>query len=246
MNYSEAERQKIIEYLKVKPVHHGQLDISQIYVPEKQVLSPPDGYVEIINHFQANLHPIVVRRTDQYGEDQEYELIYGGDWYQAAKRAGLKKIWVWVFDLTNEQIIQIDQLLNTTAQPQQHSSASIVHLSTQEVRIMLAEIIDQKFRIFSQELDEKLRFTVHNFEDKISKILDRLPAPPPPPPPKKNIHEVTLAELKQHPKPINKRNAEAIFNFIQNHSPIQSFQEFLSINGIGKATVEYLKEHYTV
>ena len=243
MNYSEAERQKIIEYLKVKPVHHGQLDISQIYVPEKQVISPPDGYVEIINHFKANLHPIVVRRTDQYGEDQEYELIYGGDWYQAAKQAGLTKIWVWVFDLTNEQIIQIDQLLNTTAQPQELSSESIVHLSAQEIRIILTEIIDQKLRIFSQELDEKLRFTVHNFENQINKILDRLP---PPPPPKKNIHEVTLAELKQHPKPITKPNAEAIFNFLQNHSPIQSFQEFLSIKNIGPATVKYLAEHYTI
>ncbi len=243
MNYSEAERQKIIEYLKVKPVHHGQLDISQIYVPEKQVISPPDGYVEIINHFQANLHPIVVRRTDQYGEDQEYELIYGGDWYQAAKRAGLTKIWVWVFDLTNEQITQIEQLLNTTAQPQQHSSASIVHLSTQEVRILLAEIIDQKFSIISQKLDEKLRLTVHNFENQINKILDRLP---PPPPPKKNIHEVTLAELKQHPKPAIKRNASAIFNFIQNHPSLSNLEDLTQVKGVGKETVKYLAEHYTI
>lgn len=247
MNYSDAERQKIIEYLKVKSIHHGQLDISQIYVAPKQVVSPPAGYLEVINHFQTNLHPIIVRRTHQYGEDQEYELIYGEDWYQAAKLAGLTKIWVWVFDLTNEQTAQVDQLMKQIGDSQALPPRAMVQLSTQEVRAMLTEIIDQKLSIFSHELDQRLGGLRQNFESKINEILEHLASPIPAKKlDKKSINEISLLELQNHPSHLVQKNAISIFNFIQNHSPIHTLKQLHKVKGVGDRTIEALAETYRV
>lgn len=250
MTYSDAERERIIQYLRVKTINHGQLDISQIYVPEKYQVTPSQEYVEVINQFKANLHPIVVRRTNQYGEDQEYELVYGGDWYQAAKLAGLTKIWVWVFDLTDEQIAQVQQLLSSLTDFQKLSPSSPGELppkDTREISITIVDIIEQKLNQFSNkfslEIEQKLNNLSQDFSHKINQVLDRLPAPPPP---KKNINEVTLSELQNYPNSVVKKHAQAIFNFIQQHRPLSNVNQLTDIKGVGKVAVKALAETYTV
>ncbi|MEN9232954.1 MAG: helix-hairpin-helix domain-containing protein [Gloeomargarita sp. DG02_1_bins_92] len=241
MTYSEEVRQRVIEYLKIKPINHGQLDIAQIYVPSEDAATLLPEYVQVIHQFKANLHPIIVRRTDQYGEDQEYELVYGGDWYQAAKAGGLTKIWVWVFDLTDEQVAQVQQLLGSLT----HSSPK--PLPGQEPPIHVVERIEQKLvefsHHFSLEIERKLADFTQPLTSKLNEILNRLPAPSAP---QKNINEVTLVELQNHPHSIVKRKAQDIFNFIQKNRPLHDLKELKTIEGIGHKTLEALAATYTV
>lgn len=163
---SEEARQRVIEYLKIKPINHGQLDIAQIYVPSKDGVTLLPEYVQVIHQFKANLHPIIVRRTDQYGEDQEYELVYGGDWYQAAKAGGLTKIWVWVFDLTDEQVAQVQQLLGslTHSSPQTIAWARTTNSCCRENRAKAGGVLSPFFprnrakaRRFHSTVDQQIK-----------------------------------------------------------------------------------------
>ncbi|MEN9218361.1 MAG: helix-hairpin-helix domain-containing protein [Gloeomargarita sp. DG_2_bins_126] len=241
MTYSEEARQRVIEYLKIKPINHGQLDISQIYVPTDYAVTLLPEYVQLIHQFKVNLHPIIVRRTNRYGEDQEYELIYGGDWYQAAKAGGLTKIWVWVFDLTDEQVAQVQQLLSSL------TYSSPERLPGQETPIQVVAIIEQKLvefsHRFSLEIERKLTDFTQPLTNKLDEILNRLP---PPPAPQKNINEATLPELQNHPHPVVRRKAQDIFNFIQQNRPLYHLKQLKSIKGIADKTLEGLAETYTV
>lgn len=220
MTYSEADRQRIVEYLKIKPITSGHVHLAQLFLSNEPEAT--DTNIELVRHFQDNIYPVLIRpKPDETKDYDVYEVLYGSEWVVAAKQAGLQRVSAWTVDLDDAELQYLYRTLEKLNQP----------LSVQIIQKMIQTELNP---IYNELQSVKLHLT---------EILDRLP---PPPPPKKNIHEVTLAELKQHPKLSNKRKAEAIFNFIQNHSPIQSFQEFLSINGIGKATVEYLKEHYTV
>ncbi len=252
MIYSDAERQRIIEYLKIKPIHHGQLEIHQIYVPPEQQVNPSVSHQEVINYFQANLHPILVRRTNQYGEDQEYELIYGGAWYQAAKSAGLQRVWVWVFDLTDAQVTEVRNLLRQS----ELSSPGDTPPTTLEQQLPqgLEKQLDAHLQKLAERWEQKLEQVVAakvvidqaklaDLEAKVQAICERLC---PPPSPKKNIHQVTVTELQRHPNQYVRKNAEAIVAFIQKHAPLSRLEDLMQVKGVGKGTVEYLAEYYTV
>jgi DNA uptake protein ComE-like DNA-binding protein len=249
MIYSDAERQKIIEYLKIKPIHHGQLEVHQIYVPPEQQANPSVSHQEVINYFQANLHPILVRRTNQYGEDQEYELIYGGAWYQAAKSAGLQRVWVWVFDLTDAQVAEVKNLLRQSelsppadtppTMPEQQLPQGLekqlaAHLEklTERWAQRLEQVVDSKAVVDQAKLAD--------LEVKVQAICERLF------PLKKNIHQVSVEELQRHRNRYVRDNAEAIVAFIQKHAPLSSLEDLRQVKGVGKGTVKYLAEHYTV
>jgi len=250
MIYSDAERQKIIEYLKIKPIHHGQLEVHQIYVPPEQQLEPPPSHREIIDYFQANLHPIVVRRTQQYGEDQEYELVYGADWYQAVKLAGLQRVWVWVFDLTDDQVVEVRNLLRQSelSPPPDTLQTMLEQRLLQGLEKQLEAHLEKLAECWEQKLEQVMatkavidQAKLADLEAKVQAIYEQLF---PPPSPKKNIRQVTLDELQQHAK--IKRNAEGIFAFIQKHTSLRSLEDLRQVKGVGKATVKYLAEHYTV
>lgn len=102
-----SDRQKrIIDRLRIQPTHHGQLDISLITLPESSNKSiAPERWQllkDSLDQQGSNLIPLVVRRTDAY-EEAEYEVVYGVDWYLVAKELDVERLWVWVFDLTDEQ-----------------------------------------------------------------------------------------------------------------------------------------------
>lgn len=122
----QLERQKrIVEYLKVKPINHGQVYTFQIAIPESESLEiPPERFELLSNSFtqqKTNLIPIIVRRTDAYTEEEEYEVIYGADWCFIARELEIEKLWVWVFDMTDEEVIvakqEMEQLVGVVDEP---------------------------------------------------------------------------------------------------------------------------------
>ncbi len=106
MNSAER-RDRIVEYLRIKSISHGQVYTFQIAVPESETVEVPFEKREYLRNSLTqqgtNLIPLIVRRTEAYSEEEEYEVVYGADWCLVAKELDIEKLWVWVFDMTDEQ-----------------------------------------------------------------------------------------------------------------------------------------------
>ncbi|NDJ18111.1 hypothetical protein [Myxacorys almedinensis] len=105
MDFSKRQKQ-ILDRLRPKPLHHGQLETELIAVPNLELkdISPERQQILRDSFVQegSNLIPLIVRRTEAYA-DEEYEVIYGADWCLVAKELDIERLWVWVFDLDDEQ-----------------------------------------------------------------------------------------------------------------------------------------------
>lgn len=105
MDFSKRQKQ-ILDRLRPKPLHHGQLETELIAVPDLKLedIAPERWQILRDSFIQegSNLIPLIVRRTEAYN-DEEYEVIYGADWCLVAKELDIERLWVWVFDLDDEQ-----------------------------------------------------------------------------------------------------------------------------------------------
>jgi len=106
MDRSER-RARIRANLGIEPINHGQVHTFQIAVSESDQQNIALERLQIIEdtltQHKSNLIPLIVRRTQAYSEEEEYEVVYGADWCLVAKELDIEKLWVWVFDLTDEQ-----------------------------------------------------------------------------------------------------------------------------------------------
>jgi hypothetical protein len=114
-------RDRIVSYLRIKPLNHGQIYTFQIAIPPSENIDisseKRESIKESLTQQGTNLIPLIVRRTQAYGEEEEYELVYGADWCLVAKELDIEKLWVWVFDLNDEEAatvkVEMQQLLGT-------------------------------------------------------------------------------------------------------------------------------------
>lgn len=121
MDRSER-RARIRANLSIEPISHGQVHTFQIAVPESEQKDIPSERRQIIEdsltQHKSNLVPLIVRRTEDYSEEEEYEAVYGADWCIVAKELDIEKLWVWVFDMTDEQAaaakVEMEQLAGST------------------------------------------------------------------------------------------------------------------------------------
>ncbi len=101
------ERQRLIrESLKIRPVNHGQVHTCLVGMRSRPEIAP-DRYEELrwsLTNHNSNLIPIVVRRTDRFDDEIEYEVIHGADWVIVASDIGIEMLWAWVFDLNDEEV----------------------------------------------------------------------------------------------------------------------------------------------
>jgi DNA uptake protein ComE-like DNA-binding protein len=108
MNSTER-RARIRANLGIEPISHGQVYTYQIAIPpSEQQDIPLERHQQIedsLTQHKSNLIPLIVRRTEAYSEEEEYELVHGADWCIVAKELNIEKLWVWVFDMTDEQAI---------------------------------------------------------------------------------------------------------------------------------------------
>lgn len=106
MDYAERQK-RIVEYLRIKSTSHGQIYTFQIAVPNPESVEIAPERFEAISHSLkqqgTNFISLIVRRTEAYSEEEEYEVVYGADWCLVAKEIGVEKLWVWVFDMTDEE-----------------------------------------------------------------------------------------------------------------------------------------------
>ncbi len=168
VDFSERQR-RIIETLRPKSIHHGQLDTGLIAVPKSQAEEfPPERLQAIRQSFEvqgSNLAPLIVRRSDAY-EQEEYEVIYGADWCLVAKQLDIEKLWVWVFDLDDEQAAAIQAEMELLMNPGTSSSPSTVHPIGPEISVILKQI--------ESLLGRERKATLHEIEQLVSNLIRRV------------------------------------------------------------------------
>jgi hypothetical protein len=158
---NDQERyEQILKSMRVEPQTHGQISTASVGMRSQPEISPK-RYEELcrsLENHRNNLIPIVVRRTTSLGDETDYEVIYGADWVSVAQKVGIKKLWAWVFDLTDEQVEEIrtelDLLLAEDAVSPKSKSISISspptsnlltsELTTENLIQLIGSMLDQK------------------------------------------------------------------------------------------------------
>lgn len=196
---NQLERQNlIVNYLRIKPVNHGQVYTSQIAVPKSEVGEIPVQRREVLKNSLtqqgSNLIPLIVRRTEAYSEEEEYEVVYGADWCLVAKEIYVEKLWVWVFDMTDEQAssakIQMEQLV---------SSRGVYSSDSNDI-----EQLKQQFQI----LENSLRQQLENISKKIDKLIPEEKMPP-------SLNILTVSKNELEVAINNKNQANAAWTAIE-------------------------------
>ncbi|MFQ3583779.1 MAG: helix-hairpin-helix domain-containing protein [Cyanobacteriota bacterium] len=235
MDYSEEARKRIIEYLRIKPINHGQVHVLQIAIPEVLTKSLDPVKVEMatasLKRFGSNLHPVLLRRTALYGEDREYEVVFGEEWCEAASRLGWERIWAWIFDIPDDQIDDIRRFMEEVCTRSSTTSGSAIDsANTQDSHSVILNKVLSEVRSEISNLRREI-------EEKFDQLFSRLPAPPQ----LKNINNATEVDLSSLDNPVVKKKARQIYQFIREQNGIATLEELKAIKGIGDKTIAYLK-----
>lgn len=174
MSFTERQKQ-IIDKLRPKPINHGQLETILIAVPNlKSENISPERWQLLKNSLiqeGSNLIPLIVRRTDAY-EDEEYEIVYGEDWCLVAKELDIERLWVWVFDLNDEQAeatkAEMELLLSNSA------TVAPPPDEIKQISSLLQRLEQSLERKMSQQTEDLLQRLEKTFEQRISQQMDSL------------------------------------------------------------------------
>lgn len=178
-------RIRIGEKLKATPNNHAQVYTSLIAIPPSEREISPTRRQELeasLSQHQSNLIPLILRRTTAYTEDEEFEVIYGADWCIVAQEIGIEKLWVWVFDIPDEEVdnikAEMQQLLgNNIALPlpphPKQESNNPANNELKEVKILLQRLEkswQQDIKLLNQKIDDRLNLT--DFYQQLEKLID--------------------------------------------------------------------------
>jgi hypothetical protein len=171
----DIRREIISKNLGIKPINHGQVYAFQIALPDSRkqavTLEQRQAIERSLLAHQSNLVSLIIRRTDAYNDDDiEYELVYGAEWLQAAQKLDIEKVWAWVFDMTDEQVIgtisEMESLITVSREMQPTAKVS------EGINSDIAALIDKKLQLaidsignsiasalagIRNDLDEKLK-----------------------------------------------------------------------------------------
>lgn len=146
----KQRRDRIVNYLRIKPVNHGQIYTFQIAIPPSENTDIPferREYLKIsLGQQGTNLIPLLVRRTKAYSEEEEYELVYGADWCLVAKELDIEKLWVWVFDMTDEEAATAKEEMRQLLEIGNDEPSQVVT----ETNTREPELIQQLDKLFQQ------------------------------------------------------------------------------------------------
>ncbi len=209
-----SDENRIVEYLRIKPISHSQIYTSQIAVPQPQRGEIPRDRREALRRSLieqgSNLIPLIVRRTEAYSNEEEYEVVCGADCCIVAKELGIEQMWAWVFDMTDAEVavakaemehlapqparqtVQIDTLLQQIERSFHEKVENLTKHIEQSVKknedLLKKQAKTLADRNFESEaikqiksLVEKLEKTVNEKVDKLAKKLERSSAERPHP-----------------------------------------------------------------
>ncbi|NET38934.1 MAG: hypothetical protein F6K19_44320 [Cyanothece sp. SIO1E1] len=157
---SQNQRRDLIgRNLGIKPISHGQIYTCQIAISEPGISDniPFERSQAIENSLighQSNLVPLIVRRTEAYDEDIDYEVVYGADWYLIAQKLDIEMLWAWVFDITDEQVAatkeEMESLLGSSEKQIEQTYNQV------EDRASFESLLDTKMELISNLVKQSL------------------------------------------------------------------------------------------
>lgn len=178
-------RARIRANLGIEPISHGQVHTFQIAIPDsqKQEISLKRRQVleDSLTEYKTNLVPVIVRHTEAYSEEEEYEVVYGADWCFVAKELDIERLWVWVFDMSDEQAAatkaEMEQLAGVSLsdqkiEPEQPKQVTENRAETETIDI--ERLLDKKLQPLHSQLNQLLSKPAssagNSFEGKLSDI----------------------------------------------------------------------------
>ncbi len=179
------DQNRIVEYLRIKPISHSQIYTSQIAVPEPQRGEIPRERREALRRSLieqgSNLIPLIVRPTEAYSNEEEYEVVCGSDWCIVAKELGMEQMWAWVFEMTDEEVAVAQAEMEHLAPQPTQKTAQIetllqqLELSFQKKVDSLTKQIEQSVKKNEELLKKQVKaLTEQNFEHDPIKQIKRL------------------------------------------------------------------------
>lgn len=204
-----SKRRKLIgNSLGIKPTNHGQLYTFQIAVPESETKDISSERYQLISksltECKSNLIPLIVRPTENYSQEEEYEVVYGADWCLIAKKLEIQKLWAWVFEMTDDQAAAAKEEMEQLAGLSKNTGTSA---SIEEVKIQLQNL-ESSFKKQLEDINHKLEQLV-NSKNKIS------PSKSPDKTPKNLPNLVTITQREIEKLISNKRQASAAWKAIK-------------------------------
>ncbi|WP_373537437.1 Rho termination factor (modular protein) [Microcoleus sp.] len=166
------DQNRIVEYLRIKPISHSQIYTSQIAIPETEGREIPRERREALRRSLieqgSNLIPLIVRPTEAYSNEEEYEVICGSDWCIVAKELGTEQMWAWVFEMTDEEVAAArSEMEHLAPQPTQ---------KTAQLETLLQQF-EQSFQKKVESLTKQIEQSVKKNEDLLIKQLKALIEP---------------------------------------------------------------------
>lgn len=183
------DQNRIVEYLRIKPISHSQIYTSQIAVPETQGEEIPRERREALRRSLieqgSNLIPLIVRPTEAYSNEEEYEVVCGSDWCIVAKELGIEQMWAWVFEMTDEEVVAAQAEMEHLAPQPTQKTAQIetllqqFELSFQKKLESLTQQIEQSVKKNEDLLKKQVKvLTEQNFEgdqiEQIKRLLEQV------------------------------------------------------------------------
>lgn len=182
MDQSEGQN-RIIEYLRIKPISHTQIYTTQIAIPESDRGEIPQERRETLRRSLveqgSNLFPLIVRPTEAYSNEEEYEVIYGADWCIVAKELGIEQLWAWIFEMTDEETVTAKAEMELLTPPS-ISTAFPINTLWQQLEVSFQERVDT--------LTKKLEQSIKKNEDFLKKQVKALS--------ERNVDTTSLEQIK--------------------------------------------------
>ena len=163
------DQNRIVEYLRIKPISHSQIYTSQIAIPDslqKEIIRDRrEALRRSLIEQGSNLIPLIVRRTEAYSNEEEYEVVCGADWYTIAKELGIEQMWAWVFEMTDEEVAAAQAEMELLApQPTQ---------KTEQIETIFKQF-ELSFQQKVESLTKQIEQSVKRNEDLLKKQVQAL------------------------------------------------------------------------
>ncbi|MEG3926408.1 MULTISPECIES: Rho termination factor (modular protein) [unclassified Microcoleus] len=164
-----SDQNRIVEYLRIKPISHSQIYTSQIAVPEFHRGEIPRERREALRRSLieqgSNLIPLIVRPTEAYSNEEEYEVVCGSDWCIVAKELGIEQMWAWVFEMTDEEVAVAQAEMEHLA-PQPTQKTAQIETLLQQFELSFQKKVDS--------LTKQIEQSVKKNEDLLKKHVKAL------------------------------------------------------------------------
>lgn len=158
-----------VEYFQTRPIGHSQIYTSQIAVPDRLGEAITRQRRETLRRSLieqgSNLIPLIVRRTEAYSNEEEYEVVCGADCCIVAKELGIEQLWAWIFDMTDEEV--------ALAKAEMESLAPQPARPTVQIEAFLQQL-EVAFQDKIESLTQQIEQSVKKNEDLLKKQVKSL------------------------------------------------------------------------